>query len=225
MISNDLQELPLLPHEQVQAAYGEACEALTALSSFGLGHYRPPASYISDEMTREERYFGGIAEQLAWGLRVADSFDNQEMITAIGDTMAGYPDFEYYLAYTLLSAAYEREAVLKTEGYRLNSISKELKGRILQILIEQIASTQSPVELEWLAYLMARVIYWLPWSTSPETYIGIDDVGPLVAALAWRQTIAPLTEAKCLQAIAQVQRYWGRIQAFRQQGDKRAVLQ
>jgi hypothetical protein len=225
MISNDLQELPLLPHEQVQAAYGEAHQALAALSSFGLEHYRPPASHVSDEMTRDERYFDGIAEQLAWGLRVADSFGNQEMITAIGDAVAGYPDFEYYLAYNLLSSAYEREAVLKLEGYRLNSISRELKGHLLQVLIEQVAHTQSPVELEWLACLMARVIYWLPWSTSPETYIGIDDVGPVVAALAWRQTIAPLTEAKSLQGIAQIQRYWGRIQAFRQKGDKRAVLQ
>lgn len=215
MVSSEEQTLPLLPEAKIAAAYEAARESLARLSQTGLEHYRPVYQYYGPDIPAADRWFGEIAEHLSWGMRVADGFGARDLVETIQAAVRPYASFEYFLAYAVLSMAFEREGEEELAGYRLPPLSAELKEYLLTVLVRRAGETCSAVELDWLGDLMTRVIVWLPYSPTPESYIGLDDVAPIMAALRAREW-TELTDAAIQGERQRIEQCWRVIQDYRQ---------
>lgn len=100
MVFSEEQTLPLLPEAKIASAYQAARESLARLSQIGLERYRPTDLVHSQGTAVADPDFGEIAEQLGWGMRVADGFGAWNLVEEIQAVVRQNPSFEYLLAYT-----------------------------------------------------------------------------------------------------------------------------
>jgi hypothetical protein len=211
----DMQNLPMLSEEEIAIAYEKAQASLHLLHQLDLDTFRAADRGLQEKLSSIENQFWNIAENLAWGMRVADSFGNSELIETVRNAVRRNASFEYFLAYVFLSCVFQREAVLENEGYRLNSLTEEMREYLVAVLVRRLASTCSSIDLFWMSNLMNRIICWLPLSPTPESYFGIYDVGPIIAVLEGRGWEKELNETEGRGAMRDIRRCWYRIEEYR----------
>jgi hypothetical protein len=217
--------LPQLPQEEADAIFADAQAALDELRDFNLNRYRPPRLVPAEQMNPGEQQARRLAERLAWGWRVADSFDNIRLAEDIFHAIEPHNGFAYLVAYTFLSETFETEKGLQPLGYWINPLSSAAKQRILALLLRHIAGTPSAVELRWLYLVLNRAILWLPYSRQPETYIDLSETEPIFTTLEERVDDVLLADHNSLLAVEEIRRCQQIIQRYLKKSEQTGSYQ
>ncbi len=219
----DASDLPLLPADQVALGYRYVEDALRQLHEVNLADFKPLPT--SDELSVQDEAYDRLAVILGWVLRLADGFANQPLVAEIQAAIAPFPYFEFYVVYTLLSAAYEAEGELQTRGYRLPPPTHGLKRFAVGVVTRHLRATTALTDLQRIAIILSRVTCWLPYSSWPESYIGVYDVEPILSAADERRALEPFDDPAWIDVLESIRSYRLRVLNYMlEQGDRGRLL-
>lgn len=207
------EEVPVMSAERAQVIYTITRDALEDLSRRDLSAFRPVIE--GETITSAPQEFNEIAEVLGWGLRVADSFGNQELVDDIRTTIGLQPSFEYFVIYQLLTDSFEAEGGYQIEqDFRLNPVTPALRQYALEVISRNILVMEWPAEWKMLLDILARVTAWLPLNPTPETYIGIYDIGPIFSSVEIRQKNNPVMDDGTIPDLFLISKYHSSINQY-----------